>query len=88
MKTNLSLRQKQQGVAAIWLALALVPVMGFTFLSVEGTRYIQTSARLNDSLEAAAIAVTIADYRDENETNKLATGYVKAYGFAEQRVLV
>lgn len=79
MKTNLSLRQKQQGVAAIWLALALVPVMGFTFLSVEGTRYIQTSARLNDSLEAAAIAVTIADYRDENETNKLATGYVKAY---------
>ncbi|WP_416340676.1 TadE/TadG family type IV pilus assembly protein [Vibrio sp. Sgm 22] len=79
MKTNLSLRQKQQGVAAIWLALALVPVMGFTFLSVEGTRYIQTSARLNDSLEAAAIAVTIADYRDEGETNKLATDYVKAY---------
>ncbi|MCG9543704.1 pilus assembly protein [Vibrio sp. Isolate33] len=79
MKANLSLRKKQQGVAAIWLALALVPVMGFTFLSVEGTRYIQTSARLNDSLEAAAIAVTIADYRDENETNKLATDYVKAY---------
>lgn len=79
MKANLSLRKKQQGVAAIWLALALVPVMGFTFLSVEGTRYIQTSARLNDSLEAAAIAVTIADYRDEGETNKLATDYVKAY---------
>ncbi|MEZ9246034.1 TadE/TadG family type IV pilus assembly protein [Vibrio lentus] len=79
MKANLSLRKKQQGVAVIWLALALVPVMGFTFLSVEGTRYIQTSARLNDSLEAAAIAVTIADYRDEGETNKLATDYVKAY---------
>lgn len=79
MKANLNLRKRQQGVATIWLALALVPVMGFTFLSVEGTRYIQTSARLNDSLEAAAIAITIADYRDENETNKLATDYVKAY---------
>lgn len=79
MKENLNLRKRQQGVATIWLALALVPVMGFTFLSVEGTRYIQTSARLNDSLEAAAIAVTIADYRDENETNKLATDYVRAY---------
>lgn len=80
MKANLNLRKKQQGVAAIWLALALVPVMGFTFLSVEGTRYIQTSARLNDSLEAAAIAVTIADFRDDQtETNKLATNYVKAY---------
>ncbi len=80
MKTNLSLRKKQQGVAAIWLALALVPVMGFTFLSVEGTRYIQTSARLNDSLEAAAIAVTIADYRDDQtKTDELAKRYVKAY---------
>jgi tight adherence protein G len=80
MKANLSLRKKQQGVAAIWLALALVPVMGFTFLSVEGTRYIQTSARLNDSLEAAAIAVTIADYRDDQtKTDELAMRYVKAY---------
>lgn len=79
------LRKKQQGVAAIWLALTLVPVMGFTFLSVEGTRYIQTSARLHDSLEAAAIAVTVADFREAKtgsgqlRTDELATRYVNAY---------
>lgn len=80
MKTRFTLRKKQRGVAAIWLALVLVPVMGFTFLSVEGTRYIQTSSRLHDSLEAAAIAVTIADFRDDDtKTDELAQRYVNAY---------
>ncbi len=47
--------QQQKGVAAVWMGLLLVPIMGFTFWAVEGTRYVQESSRLRDSAEAAAM---------------------------------
>ena len=52
---------RQKGVAAVWMGLLLVPIMGFTFWAVEGTRYVQETSRLRDSAEAAAMAVTIED---------------------------
>ncbi|WP_428751170.1 MULTISPECIES: TadE/TadG family type IV pilus assembly protein [Vibrio] len=69
--------KKQGGVAAIWMGLSLVPIMGFTFWAVEGTRYVQEKSRLGDAAEAAAIAVTMAD--QEGSANAFATKYVNAY---------
>ena len=73
---HLSLR-KQQGVAAVWMGLLLVPIMGVTFWAVEGTRYVQETSRLRDSAEAAAIAVTIEDELDL--ARGLASQYVENY---------
>ncbi|CAH7113492.1 pilus assembly protein [Vibrio chagasii] len=69
--------QRQQGVAAVWMGLLLVPIMGMTFWAVEGTRYVQETSRLRDSAEAAAIAVTIEDQPDL--ARGLATQYVENY---------
>ncbi|MGR5117596.1 pilus assembly protein TadG-related protein [Vibrio astriarenae] len=69
--------QKQHGVAAIWLGLSLIPIMGFTFWAVEGTRYVQESSRLRDATEAAAIAVTIQDI--ENSSVELSQRYIESY---------
>lgn len=69
--------RKQSGVAAIWFGLTLVPIMGFTFWAVEGTRYVQETSRLRDAAEAAAIAVTIEDNEDNSQT--MATRYVDSY---------
>lgn len=69
--------KKQSGVAAIWLGLSLVPIMGFTFWAVEGTRYVQESSRLRDATEAAALAVTIQD--TENSSVEMSEQYVQAY---------
>ncbi|MEZ8039595.1 TadE/TadG family type IV pilus assembly protein [Vibrio sp. 1F263] len=69
--------QRQQGVAAVWMGLLLVPIMGMTFWAVEGTRYVQETSRLRDSAEAAAIAVTIEDQPDL--ARGLATKYVENY---------
>ncbi|MFA0085628.1 pilus assembly protein TadG-related protein [Vibrio sp. 10N.261.51.F12] len=79
MKQSIGVRsiKKQGGVAAIWMGLSLVPIMGFTFWAVEGTRYVQEKSRLGDAAEAAAIAVTMAD--QEGSANEFATKYVNAY---------
>ena len=69
--------RKQQGVAAVWMGLLLVPIMGVTFWAVEGTRYVQETSRLRDSAEAAAIAVTIEDQPDL--ARGLAIQYVENY---------
>ncbi|USD61766.1 pilus assembly protein TadG [Vibrio sp. SCSIO 43140] len=69
--------RKQSGVAAIWFGLTLVPIMGFTFWAVEGTRYVQETSRLKDAAEAAAIAVTIEDNEDNSQA--MATHYVDSY---------
>jgi tight adherence protein G len=68
---------RQEGVAAIWMGLTLVPVMGFTFWAVEGTRYVQETSRLRDAAEAAAIAVTIEDV--ESDSQAMAKLYVENY---------
>ncbi|MDW1889707.1 TadE/TadG family type IV pilus assembly protein [Vibrio sp. Vb1574] len=69
--------QQQKGVAAVWMGLLLVPIMGVTFWAVEGTRYVQESSRLRDSAEAAAMAVTIED--QPGSARDLATKYVENY---------
>ncbi|WP_172380901.1 TadE/TadG family type IV pilus assembly protein [Vibrio sp. Vb339] len=69
--------QRQRGVAAIWMGLLLIPIMGMTFWAVEGTRYVQETSRLRDSAEAAAIAVTIED--QPAKADELATKYVEYY---------
>lgn len=69
--------QQQKGVAAVWMGLLLVPIMGVTFWAVEGTRYVQESSRLRDSAEAAAMAVTIED--QPGAARALATKYVENY---------
>jgi tight adherence protein G len=68
---------KQQGVAAVWMGLLLVPIMGVTFWAVESTRYVQESSRLRDSAEAAVIAVTTEDR--ENQASTMAEKYVRSY---------
>ena len=68
---------RQKGVAAVWMGLLLVPIMGFTFWAVEGTRYVQETSRLRDSAEAAAMAVTIEDQAGSAST--LAAKYVESY---------
>ncbi|MGF1815237.1 TadE/TadG family type IV pilus assembly protein, partial [Vibrio splendidus] len=75
-RQHLSL-QRQQGAAAVWMGLLLVPIIGMTFWAVEGTRYVQETSRLRDSAEAAAIAVTIEDQPDQ--ARGLATKYVENY---------
>lgn len=67
----------QNGVAVIWMALLLIPIMGFTFWAIEGTRYIQESSRLRDATEVAALAVTIED--NEEYSSEMATHYIKSY---------
>lgn len=64
---------RQRGMAAVWMAFTLVPVLGLTFWAVEGTRYIQETNRLRDAAKAASIAETIEDKRD-------------SYGADEQRI--
>ncbi|MGF1726087.1 pilus assembly protein TadG-related protein [Photobacterium nomapromontoriensis] len=68
---------KQQGVAVIWMVLLLVPIMGFGFWAVEGTRYIQEKSRLEDAAEAAALAVTMEDRSESSK--KMAEAYMRAY---------
>ncbi len=68
---------RQKGVAAVWMGLLLVPIMGFTFWAVEGTRYVQETSRLRDAAEAAVLAVTIED--QPGTARKLATKYVESY---------
>ena len=77
MKMQYASLHWQEGVAAVWMGLLLVPIMGVTFWAVEGTRYVQETSRLRDSAEAAAIAVTIEDQPDL--ARNLATQYVENY---------
>ena len=76
-QTQNSSLKKQQGVAAVWMGLLLVPIMGVTFWAVEGSRYVQESSRLRDSAEAAAIAVTIEDRK--GRADSMAEEYVRSY---------
>ncbi|KLV04173.1 hypothetical protein ABT56_16330 [Photobacterium aquae] len=74
---NGSFYRAQKGVAAIWFAMLLVPLMALIFLAIEGTRYIQEKSRLEDATEAAALAITIADNR--SKAKSMAEDYVRAY---------
>ncbi|WP_026957745.1 TadE/TadG family type IV pilus assembly protein [Aliagarivorans taiwanensis] len=73
--------KRQQGAAAIILALSLVPLFGLTFLALEGTRYVQKQARLHDALESTALALASANNAgmDEDTVERLGQTYVNAY---------
>ncbi|MEZ9041879.1 MULTISPECIES: pilus assembly protein TadG-related protein [unclassified Vibrio] len=68
---------RQRGIAAIWLGLTLIPLLGVSVFALEGTRYIQETSRLRDAAQAAALAITIDD--KSNEADALATRYVDDY---------
>jgi tight adherence protein G len=76
-RRNQSTPQSQKGVAAVWMALTMVPVLGMTFWAVEGTRYIQDTNRLRDAAQAAASAVTIAD--KSLTADEFASLYIRDY---------
>lgn len=69
--------RRQRGVAFIWLGMTLVPIMGFSFWAVEGTRYVQEHSRARDAAEAAAIAITIQD--QSANAPDLALNYFTSY---------
>jgi tight adherence protein G len=69
--------RRQKGVAFIWLGMTLVPIMGFSFWAVEGTRYVQEHSRARDAAEAAAIAITVQD--QSANAPDLALRYFKNY---------
>lgn len=73
--------KRQQGVAAIILVISLVPMFGLTFLALEGTRYVQKQARLNDALESTALALASANNPDfdPQDIEKLGQSFVDAY---------
>ncbi|MGF1747819.1 pilus assembly protein TadG [Vibrio cionasavignyae] len=71
----------QRGIAAVWMAFTLVPVLGVTFWAVEGTRYIQETNRLRDAAKAASIAETIEDKRDTYaaDEQRISGAYIHDY---------
>ncbi|MGR5489115.1 TadE/TadG family type IV pilus assembly protein, partial [Vibrio alfacsensis] len=69
--------RRQRGIAAVWMAFTLIPVLGMTFFAVEGTRYIQETNRLRDAAQAAASAVTIED--QSANANEMAKDYIRDY---------
>lgn len=78
--------RSQQGIAAVWMALTMIPVLGMTFWAVEGTRYIQDTNRLRDAAQAAASAVTIED--QSLTANEFATRYIRDYIHGETGAVV
>ncbi|CAH0529503.1 TadE/TadG family type IV pilus assembly protein [Vibrio hippocampi] len=79
-------RRRQSGVAAVWMAFTLVPVLGISFWAVEGTRYIQETNRLRDGAQAAASAVTIAN--DPSAADSLAALYINQYARSHNSAVV
>lgn len=63
---NYSLR-KQTGHAAILFVLLIPPIFAMFSLSTDSSLMLQNDARLNDSLEAASLAVAAAN--DDNDDN-------------------
>lgn len=77
MKQN-SLR-KQGGHAALLFALIIPAMWGFFTLAIDGSRAIQTKARLGDATEVAALALAAQNSLDQVENRALATNYIDAY---------
>ncbi|MDN2480408.1 TadE/TadG family type IV pilus assembly protein [Vibrio agarivorans] len=79
MNQNMNMHSlgNQKGIAAVWFGLTLIPILGMSFLALEGTRYIQETSRLRDAAQAAALAVTIDD--KSNLADAMATRYVEDY---------
>ncbi|RTZ15813.1 VWA domain-containing protein [Vibrio aquaticus] len=71
--------RKQGGHAALLFALIIPAMWGFFTLAIDGSRAIQTKARLGDAAEVAALALAAQNSLDQVENRALATNYIDAY---------
>lgn len=75
---NRSLK-KQQGHAALLFALIIPAMWGFFTIAIDGSRAIQTKARLGDATEAAALALAAKNSVDVSQNKALAKDYIESY---------
>lgn len=71
--------KKQQGHAAILFALIIPAMWGFFTIAIDGSRAIQTKARLGDATEAAALALAAKNSTNLTQNKALAKDYIEAY---------
>ncbi|MCG9724191.1 TadE/TadG family type IV pilus assembly protein [Vibrio brasiliensis] len=71
--------KKQQGHAALLFALIIPAMWGFFTIAIDGSRAIQTKARLGDATEAAALALAAKNSTNLTQNKALAEDYVEAY---------
>ncbi|MEZ8102521.1 TadE/TadG family type IV pilus assembly protein [Vibrio bivalvicida] len=74
-----SSRTKQSGHAALLFALIIPGMWGFFTLAIDGSRALQTKARLGDATEAAALALAAKNSPNTSENKSLAKDYISAY---------
>ncbi|WCP68225.1 pilus assembly protein TadG-related protein [Vibrio tubiashii] len=74
-----SSRRKQSGHAALLFALIIPGMWGFFTLAIDGSRALQTKARLGDASEVAALALAARNSSNLSENKKLAEDYISTY---------
>lgn len=70
---------KQKGAAFILLTLLIIPLAGMVQMSIEGSRLIQENNRLSDGIEAATMAVSLANQGNSVRSKTLAKDYIDSY---------
>ncbi|NUU65362.1 protein TadG, associated with Flp pilus assembly [Enterobacteriaceae bacterium BIT-l23] len=79
-KYLLRLARNQDGAFAVSFVLASAFIMAMLSMALDGSRYITERARLSDSLEQAALALTSEDNPEGDPRNDtLARHYISAY---------
>ncbi|MDG3085984.1 pilus assembly protein [Vibrio hannami] len=68
--------RRQQGHAALVVAIVVPALWGLMSLSIDGSRAIQDKARIDDALEAATLAVAAKNDPNEDEPSDPDTGYI------------
>lgn len=71
--------KKQSGTAAIIFVLMFPALFAVFVWGVEGARIVQSSARLMDATEIAALAVASQDIDDESECQAVAKSVIQTY---------
>ncbi len=74
-----SSKRKQGGHAALLFALIIPGMWGFFTLAIDGSRALQTKARLGDASEVAALALAARNSSNLSENKKLAEDYISTY---------
>ncbi|NOI83658.1 membrane associated secretion system protein [Vibrio tubiashii] len=74
-----SSKTKQGGHAALLFALIIPGMWGFFTLAIDGSRALQTKARLGDASEVAALALAARNSSNLSENKKLAQEYISTY---------
>ncbi|MEZ8141123.1 pilus assembly protein TadG [Enterovibrio norvegicus FF-33] len=76
---QVSLPSHQRGIASIIFVIIFPLLFSVFALAVESTRYLQTHARIGDSVEVASLAVAANATFDTTTNQELAKGIVDAY---------